>query len=83
MHLEVRKLKEERINTSEIDKLKQEKNDLEITKDRLEKQVKDLKEENNKKNAMYRNEVDRLNKIIEEICGPDYESKFSPKPFDD
>ena len=67
LHLEVRKLKEERINTSEIDKLKQEKNDLEITKDRLEKQVKDLKEENNKKNAMYRNEVDRLNKIIEEM----------------
>ena len=54
LHLEVRKLKEE-------------KNDLEITKDRLEKQVKDLKEENNKKNAMYRNEVDRLNKIIEEM----------------
>lgn len=67
LHLEVRKLKEERINTSEIDKLKQEKNDLEITKDRLEKQVKDLKEENNKKNAIYRNEVDRLNKIIEEM----------------
>ena len=67
MHLEVRKLKEERINTSEIYKLKQEKNSLEITKDRLEKQVKDLKEENNKKNAMYRNEVDRLNKIIEEM----------------
>ena len=67
LHLEVRKLKEERINTSEIDKLKQEKNSLEITKDRLEKQVKDLKEENNKKNAMYRNEVDRLNKIIEEM----------------
>lgn len=67
LHLEVIKLKEERINTSEIDKLKQEKNDLEITKDRLEKQVKDLKEENNKKNAMYRNEVDRLNKIIEEM----------------
>lgn len=54
LHLEVRKLKEE-------------KNDLEITKDRLEKQVKDLKEENNKKNAIYRNEVDRLNKIIEEM----------------
>ena len=67
LHLEVRKLKEERINTSEIDKLKQEKNSLEITKDRLEKQVKDLKEENNKKNAIYRNEVDRLNKIIEEM----------------
>lgn len=67
LHLEVRKLKEERINTSEIDKLKQEKNDLEITKDRLEKQVKDLKEENNKKNAIYINEVDRLNKIIEEM----------------
>ena len=67
LHLEVRKLKEERINTSEIDKLKQEKNDLEITKDRLEKQVKDLKEENNKKNAIYRNEVDRLNKILEEM----------------
>ena len=22
-------------------------------------------------------------KKSEEICGPDYESKFSPKPFDD
>ena len=22
-------------------------------------------------------------KTSEEICGPDYESKFSPKPFDD
>lgn len=56
-----------KIKLKEYEGVQQEKNDLEITKDRLEKQVKDLKEENNKKNAMYRNEVDRLNKIIEEM----------------
>ena len=28
-------------------------------------------------------QVDWLKKKSEEICGPDYESKFSPKPFDD
>ena len=28
-------------------------------------------------------QVDQLKKKSEEICGPDYESKFSPKPFDD
>ena len=27
-------------------------------------------------------QVDWLKKKSEEICGPDYESKFSPKPFD-
>ena len=28
-------------------------------------------------------QVDWAPKKSEEICGPDYESKFSPKPFDD
>uniref|UniRef100_UPI0040262291 transposase n=1 Tax=Eshraghiella crossota TaxID=45851 RepID=UPI0040262291 len=28
-------------------------------------------------------QVDWLKKKSEEICGPDYESKFSPKPYDD
>ena len=28
-------------------------------------------------------QVDWLKKKSEEICGPDYESKFSPKPFED
>ena len=28
-------------------------------------------------------QVDWLKKKSEEICGSDYESKFSPKPFDD
>ena len=28
-------------------------------------------------------QVDWLKKKSEEICGPDFESKFSPKPFDD
>ena len=28
-------------------------------------------------------QVDWLKKKSEEICGPDYVSKFSPKPFDD
>ena len=28
-------------------------------------------------------QVDWLKKKSEEIVGPDYESKFSPKPFDD
>ena len=27
-------------------------------------------------------QVDWLKKKSEELCGPDYESKFSPKPFD-
>ena len=28
-------------------------------------------------------QVDWLKKKSEEICGSDYESKFSPKPFED
>ena len=28
-------------------------------------------------------QVDWLKKKSEEVCGPDYESKFSPKPFDE
>ena len=28
-------------------------------------------------------QVEKKKKKSEEICGPDYESKFSPKPFDD
>lgn len=28
-------------------------------------------------------QVDWLKKKSEEVCGPDYESKYSPKPFDD
>ena len=50
----------------------------------------DKREDNRKEKAEYAKkvgqltmQVDWLKKKSEEICGPDYESKFSPKPFDD
>ena len=36
-----------------------------------------------KKDGQLTMQVDWLKKKSEEICGPDYESKFSPKPFDE
>ena len=55
-----------------------------LTEDHREKLAKERKEK-----AAYAKKVgqltmqDWLKKKSEEICGPDYESKFSPKPFDD
>ena len=50
----------------------------------------DKREDNLKEKAEYAKkvgqltmQVDWLKKKSEEICGSDYESKFSPKPFDD
>ena len=50
-----------------------------------EKLVEERKEkaEYAKKVGQLTTQVDWLKKKSEEICGPDYESKFSPKPFDD
>ena len=50
-----------------------------------EKLVEERKEkaEYAKKVGQLTMQVDWLKKKSEEICGPDYESKFSPKPFDD
>ena len=42
-----------------------------------------LKAEYAKKVGQLTMQVDWLKKKSEEICGPDYESKFSPKPFND
>ena len=52
---------------------------------REEKLVEERKEkaEYAKKVGQLTMQVDWLKKKSEEICGPDYESKFSPKPFDD
>ena len=41
------------------------------------------KAEYDKKVGQVTMQVDWLKKKSEEICGPDYESKFSPKPVDD
>ena len=41
------------------------------------------KEQYAKKVGQLTMQVDWLKKKSEEIVGPDYESKFSPKPFDD
>ena len=58
--------------------------------DKREENLKDKLAEERKEKAEYAKkvgqltmQVDWLNKKSEEICGPDYESKFSPKPFDD
>ena len=57
--------------------------------DKREENLKDKLAEERKEKAEYAKkvgqltmQVDWLKKKSEEICGPDYESKFSPKPFD-
>lgn len=49
-------------------------------KDKLAEERKE-KSEYAKKVGQLTMQVDWLKKKSEEICGPDYESKFSPKPF--
>ena len=58
--------------------------------DKREENLKEKLVEERKEKAEYAKKVDQLTmqvdwlkKKSEEICGPDYESKFSPKPFDD
>ena len=50
-----------------------------------EKRVEERREkaDDAKKVGQLTMQVDWLKKKSEEICGSDYESKFSPKPFDD
>jgi len=62
------------------DKLAEERK--ENLKDKLAEERKE-KAEYAKKVGQLTMQVDWLKKKSEEICGPDYESKFSPKPFDD
>ena len=58
--------------------------------DKREENLKEKLVEERKEKAEYAKkvgqltmQVDWLKKKSEEICGPDSESKFSPKPFDD
>ena len=58
--------------------------------DKREENLKDKLAEERREKAEYAKKVgqltmqiDRLKKKSEEICGPNYESMFSPKPFDD
>ena len=58
--------------------------------DKREENLKEKLAEERKEKAEYAKKVGQLTmqvekkkKKSEEICGPDYESKFSPKPFDD
>jgi len=58
--------------------------------DKREEDLRDKLAQERKEKAAYAKkvgqltmQVDWLKKKSEEICGPDYESKFSPKPFDD
>lgn len=58
--------------------------------DKREENMKEKLSEERKEKAEYAKkvgqltmQVDWLKKKSKEICGPDYESKFSPKPFDD
>ena len=58
--------------------------------DKREENLKDKLAEERREKAEYAKkvgqltmQVDWLKKKSEEICGPDYESKFSPKPFED
>ena len=55
---------------------------IHIFKEKLVEERKE-KAEYAKKVGQLTMQVDWLKKKSEEICGPDYESKFSPKPFDD
>ena len=61
-----------------------------VFNDKREDNLKEKLAEERKEKAEYAKkvgqltmQVDWLKKKSEEICGPDYESKFSPKPFDD
>ena len=61
-----------------------------IFDDKREENFKDKFAEERKEKAEYAKkvgqltmQVDWLKKKSEELCGPDYKSKFSPKPFDD
>ena len=58
--------------------------------DKREENLKEKLVEERKEKAEYAKkvgqltmQVDWLKKKSEQSCGPDYESKFSPKPFDD
>ena len=57
--------------------------------DKREENLKEKLAEERKEKAAYAKKVGQLTmqedwlKKSERICGPDYESKFSPKPFDD
>ena len=58
--------------------------------DKRQENLKDKLAEERKEKAEYAKkvgqltmQVDWLKKKSEEVVGPDYESKFSPKPFDD
>ena len=58
--------------------------------DKREDNLKEKLAEERKEKAAYAKkvgqltmQVDWLKKKSKEICGPDYESRFSPKPFDD
>ena len=64
--------------------------DMAVFDDKRQENLKDKLAEERKEKAEYAKkvgqltmQVDWLKKKSEEICGPDYESKFSPKPFDD
>lgn len=58
--------------------------------DKREDNLKEKLAEERKEKALYAKkvgqltmQVDWLKKKSEEICGPEYENKFSPKPFED
>lgn len=60
-----------------------------VFNDKREDNLKEKLDEERREKAEYARkvgqltmQVDWLKKKSEEICGPDYESKFSPKPFD-
>ena len=61
--------------------LKGEK-ELNVLREKLAEERKE-KAEYAKKVGQLTMQVDWLKKKSEEVVGPDYESKFSPKPFDD
>ena len=64
-------------SSAEIDDKRKDNNKAQLAEERKENA------EIAKKVGQLTMQVDWLKKKSEEICGPDYESKFSPKPFDD
>ena len=82
----------EGINVNQLKNWKKEflDNASVVFDDKCEENLKEKLAEERKEKAEYAKkvgqltmQVDWLKKKSEEICGPDYESKFSPKPFDD
>ena len=81
----LRNWKKEFLNNASavLDDKRQENLKDKLVEERKEKAEYAKKKQVCKKVGQLTMQVDWLKKKSEELCGSDYESKFSPKPFDD